>query len=214
MSEASEASVFVSYVAMASHKEIVNPLFREVPRRVVRKKSRRGRPGADDESSEDDTHAAGFGECENRPVLNPQILSSRIAPAGSNVQTLEKDKAYLLAKFGKLARLGDSASAPHNILSLAEHETAAHLEELLRDAIPSDPDVPSYPNVHEVEERLAEVERRRAERCVFPPLTLFYIVHYSLCNPAAVHAGRSVASRYGAAAKVGQLREHSARSLP
>jgi hypothetical protein len=46
----------------------------------------------------------------------------------------------------------------------AEHETPARVEEMLRESIPSDPELPSYPNVLEVEERLGEMKRRRDER--------------------------------------------------
>ena len=200
---------------MATHKEIVNPLFREVPRRVVRKKSRRGRPGADDESSsEDDTHASGFGVFEDRPLSPPPNL-----PALATLRQVPMSRRWKRTRHtswpSSVSSRGWATAYQLRTMysSPAELETPAHLEELLRDAIPSDPDVPSYPNVHEVEERLAEIERRRAERCVYR-VSLSTIDHCSLCNPAAIHAGRSVASRYVAAAKAGQLREHSARSLP
>ena len=69
---------------MADRKNIVNPLFREVPpRRAIRAGGRRPRAAAAADSgsdSDDDGRRDGFGE---------------------NVQTLEKDKAYLLAKFGE-----------------------------------------------------------------------------------------------------------------
>jgi hypothetical protein len=48
--------------------------------------------------------------------------------------------------------------------SSAALETQARVEEMLRESIPSDPDLPSYPNRDEVEERLGELERRRNER--------------------------------------------------
>ena len=68
---------------MESRREIVNPLFRVVQPRRAKRSGRAGRrPGPPDlSSSESDDGPSGF---------------------GPNVQTLEKDKAYLLSKFGAL----------------------------------------------------------------------------------------------------------------
>ena len=138
-------------MAERSPVDIINPGFRVCVsgRRRVRGSGRHSRR-FDDSSSDSDNHPSGFGE---------------------NVQTLHNDKAYLLSKYGKtisFTRLFLVVSFQTCSLLLfscqAEHETAANVEQMLRDSIPSDPDVPSYPNVQVVEERLAEMERRRAER--------------------------------------------------
>jgi hypothetical protein len=68
-----------------AHKSIVNPLFREVPpRRAIRAGGRRPRAAA--AATDSGTESDG---------------DSRRDGFGANVQTLEKDKAYLLAKFGE-----------------------------------------------------------------------------------------------------------------